>query len=116
MPKEDFPDFVTTKHGAQRQAQRAVADEHVQLVLMWGTPTPQRKGRTCFYLGKKEAAVAQEAGVVIPSRAVNLGVIVGHDQVIVTTIRSRDRHRMESFGSTNRGRRGRSRSHRKWRD
>lgn len=47
-------EVVKTHHAKVRQAQRAIRDHEVDIVLMWGTPVKSMSSRTMYYLGRRE--------------------------------------------------------------
>lgn len=95
-----------TPHASRRSAQRSVPAEHIELALTWGRPIRQRGGRIAWHLGYREASDALDTGVRIPERAVGLAVVVADDGMIVTVVRSDDRHRLATHGRRSRRRAG----------
>lgn len=91
-----MPNF--SPHASLRSAQRAVPVEHIELALDWGSPIPQREGRTAWHLGDREVMRARGRGVLIPDRAIGVIVILAADDTIVTVVRSHDRRWLKTQG------------------
>lgn len=85
-------------HARSRRAQRAIADDHIEIVMNWGADVRQREGRVAYHLGKREALRARAEGVDVPRGAVGVAVVIARDGTFVTALRSNDRHRLRSHG------------------
>jgi len=86
------------RHARQRRAQRAIADDHIDLALDWGRPIRQRDGRVAWHLGRKEVRRAQSHGIRVPERARGVALVVAADGTVVTAVRSYDRRRLSTAG------------------
>jgi hypothetical protein len=86
-----------SRHARQRKQQRGVCEADVLLVLEWGRVFRQRDGREACFVGRKEALQAEKQGVNL-QRVQNLGIVMGDDGGIITTIRSSDCRRMRRWG------------------
>lgn len=85
-------------HARSRCAQRAIADEHIEIALAWGADVRQRDGRVAYHLGVREASLARAEGFDVPASAVGVAVVVARDGTVVTAVRSDDRQRLRSHG------------------
>jgi hypothetical protein len=97
-PTPAEPDAVASDHARSRCAQRAIADEHIEIVLAWGADVRQRDGRVAYHLGVREASLARAEGVDVPASAVGVAVVIARDGMVVTAVRSHDRQRLRSHG------------------
>ena len=82
-----------TDHARVRKAQRAVSDEAIEAVLLYGKPWHQRKGRVALHLGRKQVEAARKQGVDLRSYE-NTAVVVADGRVVVTVIRTADTKRL----------------------
>lgn len=87
-----------SQHAQRRSQQRSVSEIEIRAALDWGTPIPQRGGRTAFHLGRRDMRRALRSGAALPPRAKGVTVILSKDGTLVTVIRSPDRRRLRREG------------------
>lgn len=85
-------------HARSRCAQRAISDEHIEIVMAWGADVRQHDGRVAYHLGLREASSARAEGFDVPDGAVGVAVVIARDGTVVTAVRSDDRRRLRSHG------------------
>ena len=84
---------LKTNHARVRQQQRGISNREVDLTLDWGRQIPLCSGATAYHLGRKQRAIATRAGHDL-NGIKDLAVLVGSDEVVITTYHCTDMRRL----------------------
>ncbi len=86
-----------SRHARQRQADRGITNEEVELAVRFGRRIPQAGNRAAYLISAAEVTFARRRGVDI-SEQLGTVVVLAADRTVVTVIRSLDEGRLRRWG------------------